>query len=211
MKNKGKMKRALILIIAMVSYLKAQNTEINFDGNIERKISLSKTHESLDIHTRITNTIFPLPNKCEETKKYSLYQNLKGKYDNNIETDPISVLIGINYVLNNIEMKNFDLNAQEKNLLLSYKNESLNYLSILLIKYLDENTKITLERLNRELFNDTKIRQLIDFIDKQANKDGFPSHYCWNECHRMCDGVYNICHLFCFHCCQTEGTSPLCK
>lgn len=52
-------------MLTMVSYLKAQNTKINFDGNTERKISLSKTYENLDIHTKITNTTFPLPNKCE--------------------------------------------------------------------------------------------------------------------------------------------------
>lgn len=211
MKNECKTRIALIVMLTMVSYLKAQNTEINFDGNTQRQISLSKTYENLDIHTKITNTTLPLPNKCEEAKKYSSYHKLKGKYDSNVETDPISVLVRINYILGNMEMKDIDLNAQEKTLLLSYKNESLNYLSTLLVKYLDENTRTSIERLNKELFDNMKIRQLIDFIDKQANRDGFPSHYCWNECHRMCDGIYNICHLFCFHCCQTEGTSPLCN
>ncbi len=142
------------------------------------------------------------------TMRPPMFKLLKGE---NIEVEPISLLISYNYVLNDIRIDDMDLKLEEGKLFTNLKNDSSNYVSSLIIKYSNSYDKVLLSNLNKELFANEKLRKLIEFVDgKINNKDGFPSHMCWNECKKMCDGVYNICHLFCFHCCQTEGSSPLC-
>lgn len=91
------------------------------------------------------------------------------------------------------------------------KVKSLEYINGLIIKYLHSNIIINDTELSKKIFLNENIRKMIEILEANYNKDGFPIHYCWNECKIMCDGVYSICHLFCFHCCQTEGSSPLCR
>lgn len=48
---------------------------------------------------------------------------------------------------------------------------------------------------------------LLSALEK-SHKEGYPSHTCWNDCRRMCQGS-SVCHIICFHCCQTQGQGPI--
>jgi len=88
------------------------------------------------------------------------------------------------------------------------REEALKYLDILVLKF-NKNAIVSYEYLNKEIFLNYNIREIVSTIEK-ISRDGYPSHSCWNDCHKMCEEIYSICHIVCFHCCQMQGQGPIC-
>ncbi len=124
--------------------------------------------------------------------------------------DAFGALNEINSIFLNMSDMYGDLPDENKKSFLSFQKKALNKLKILKLKYEKKKSRVNIKKLNIEIFKFGEIREFVDFLNK-INKDGYPSHACWNDCHEMCDSIYSICHIVCFHCCQTQGQGPICK